>query len=98
VQNRYAAALVERGVKPCRIHRFDIAFRGQEVLISEGYCRAPSLAHASNQAIGITYLTAKNIPPLGDKSPKGGLQSTVLCHLPAIIRPYSAVITFTPPI
>jgi hypothetical protein len=28
VQNRYAAALVERGVKPCRIHRFGIAFRG----------------------------------------------------------------------
>ena len=36
VQNCYAAALVERGVKPCRIHRFGIAFRGQEVLVGEG--------------------------------------------------------------
>ena len=36
VQNRYTAALVERGVKPCRIHRFGIAFRGQEVLVGEG--------------------------------------------------------------
>ena len=35
-RKRYASALVERGVEPCRIHCFGIAFRGQEVLVGEG--------------------------------------------------------------